>query len=245
MKTKSLLAIIMLLSSVMAYSVKKKTTVYNEAVYGQNNTGTTLLITFDEGRTYNHPLYVVWLADENGRYIQTLYVSESVGKGVYVRSSRNKGIWQPGEIERPATLPYWIHQRNVSNENGGLLPTPKKPVADACTGATIKNSFRLKVTTEKALTGRYKVFFEINQSWDWNDYWYNDKFPGDKDYQTSSQPAVVYCAEIDTSNPANTVDMKPIGHSHYSGADGSLTPDLSTLTTALSIAKNISIQIIH
>ena len=245
MYPKSLIAILILLFATLAFAKKKQVVSYQEASYGKGNNGTKLLISFDEGKTYNHPLYAIWLADENGKYIQTLYVSESVGKGIYIRSKRNKGIWQPGEIQRTATLPYWIHQRNVMNENGGLLPTPRKPVADAYTGATIKNSFHLNVITENTLSGRYKVYFEINQSWDWNDYWFNDKYPDNKEYKTSSQPALVYCAEIDTSNPEQTVTFKPIGHSHFSGDNGSLTTDLSTITTALSIAKQISVRILQ
>ncbi len=65
---------------------------------------------------------------------------------------------------------------------------------------------------------------------------------GDKEYKTSSQPALVYAADIDTNTTAE-VEMKPIGHSHYSGKDGSLTTDLSTITTALKIAKHISVKL--
>jgi hypothetical protein len=84
---------------------------------------------------------------------------------------------------------------------------------------------------------------ELNQSWDWNEFWTNDKFPNDKEYKTSSQPALVYAVDIDTTNPDKTYQMKPIGHSHYSGADGSLDPDLSTMTTALKIANKITVKI--
>jgi len=245
MQSRTLFAMLILLYATSVFSAKKKNTTYNDASYGTSNNGTTLLITFDEGKSYNHPLYAIWLADEGGKYIQTLYVSESVGKGVYLRSNRNKGIWQPGEIQRPATLPYWIHQRNVRNENGGLLPTPKNPVVDAYTGATIKNSFRLKVNTDNTLAGKYKIYFELNQSWDWNEYWHNNKYPDDKEYKTSSQPALVYCAEIDTKNPEQTVVFKAIGYSHYAGADGSLSTDLSTITTALDITSKITARIVQ
>ena len=40
------------------------------------------------------------------------------------------------------------------------------------------------------------------------------------------------------------IDDNP-GHSHFSGDDGSLTTDLSTITTALSIAKQISVRILQ
>lgn len=244
MKTKLLLAIILLLTiSVSAKKTKK--TVFTQVQYGVENSGTKLQISFEKGKAYNHPLFAIWLADENGKYIQTLYVSESIGKGIFLRSSRNSGQWMPGEIQRPAALPYWVHQHNIKNEKGGLLPTPKTSVADAYTGATPKNSFILEVKTEKPLNGKYKIMFELNQSWDWNEYWFNNKYPENKEYKTSSQPALIYCADID-SNAANTeILLKAIGHSHYSGADGSLTPDLSTISTALKIAKKITVKVIE
>jgi hypothetical protein len=37
--------------------------------------------------------------------------------------------------------------------------------------------------------------------------------------------------------------MRPLGHSHYAGKDGSLNTDLKTITTALDIAKRITIKI--
>jgi hypothetical protein len=73
--------------------------------------------------------------------------------------------------------------------------------------------------------------------------WYNDKFPDDKEYKTSSQPALVYSADIDTNVSDKIWLLKPIGHSHYAGKDGSLTSDLSTMTTAMKIARQITVRI--
>ena len=123
------------------------------------------------------------------------------------------------------------------------MPTPKQPVADAYTGATPSTSFVLHAKTEKPLNGKYKIILELNQSWDWNEYWTNDKFPNDKEYKTSSQPALVYSADIETASPTLEYVLKVIGHSHYSGADGSLDTDLSTMTTALKIAKKITVKL--
>ena len=39
---------------------------------------------------------------------------------------------------------------------------------------------------------------EINQNWDWNEYWTNDKYPDDENYKMSCQPALVYEAVIDS-----------------------------------------------
>ena len=85
--------------------------------------------------------------------------------------------------------------------------------------------------------------FELNQSWDWNEFWYNDKFPNDKEYKTSSQPALVYCADIESADLKTEVSFKVIGHSHYSGQDGSLNNDLNTLSTAKFIANKITVKI--
>ena len=112
MKAKILLALALVLTlSLSAKKIKKE--VYNQVQYGVENTGTALQITFEKGKEYNHPLFAIWLADENGKYIQTLYVSQSIGKGVFLRGSRKTGQWMPGEIERPAALPYWWGVKNM------------------------------------------------------------------------------------------------------------------------------------
>jgi len=241
MKTRILIAIF--LGLVITVSSKKKQEVFSQENYGVNNTGTSITVQFEKGKEHNHPLFAIWLSDENGKFIQTLYVSQSVGHGIFIRANRKSGKWMGGEIQRPATLPYWAHQRGVKNEYGAFMPTPKHPELDAYTGATPPASFILNVKTEKRLAGKYKIMLELNQSWDWNEWWTNDRYPDDKEYKTSSQPALVYEVDIDSNNSVSEYEMKPIGHSHYSGADGSLNADLSTITTALKIAKKITVKI--
>lgn len=242
MKTNIVISLLVI-SAAMFAAKKNKQEQYSMHKYGVENVGTELVFKFEKGKEHNYPLFAIWLADENGKYIQTLYVSESIGKGVFDRSKRTAGKWQSGEIQRPATLPYWLHQRNVKNDEGGLLPTPKQPVVDAYTGATPLASFILSVKTEKKLEGKYRVMLELNQSWDWNEYWFNAKFPDDKEYKTSSQPALVFMAEINSGESNKEISLKPIGHSHYSGKDGSLNPDISTLSTALKIARKITVKV--
>jgi len=241
MKTKIILAVLLVITT--GISAKNKKTLYSEENYGVNKVGTSVTIQFEQGKEHNHPLFAIWLADENGNYIQTLYVSETIGKGIFKRANRKTGQWLAGEIQRPAALPYWGHQRGIVNEFGNYLPSPKQPEVDAYTGATPLASFILHTKTEKPLKGKYKIMLELNQTWDWNEFWTNDMYPNEKEYRTSCQPALVYSADIDTTNPSAEYVMKPIGHSHYSGADGRLNPDLSTITTALQIAKKISIKI--
>ncbi len=241
MKTKIILSLFIVFA--ISISAKKKPEVFTTENYGLANVGNTISIKFEKGKEHNHPLFAIWLADENGKYIQTLYVSESIGHGIFIRANRSSGKWMGGEIQRPAALPYWAHQRAILNEYGTYLPTPKKPVPDAYTGATPSSSFVLNAKTENVLQGKYKIMLEVNQSWDWNESWTNNKYPTDKEYKTSSQPALVYMVDIDTDKGSVEYQMKAIGHSHYAGADGSLTTNLSTITTALKIAKRITVTV--
>ena len=238
----AILLIILILFPVVSNAQRRKVTT-DVFEYGISNQGSEISIRFDKGKEHNHPLFAIWLTDENGHYIQTLYVSESIGKGVFRRVSRRQGMWLAGEIQRPASLPVWAHQRGITNEFGTFLPTVRHPVPDAYTGATPKQNFEIIVKTERPLSGRYFVMMEVNQSWDWNDYWHNNKFPDDKEYKTSSQPSVVYSVMVDARSLEPKYLMSVIGHGHYAGKDGSITEDVSTLTTALKIAKKIELSV--
>lgn len=238
--TLAIIIVIFISSCVSSVKSPEKLPTY---IYGENATGSSIKLVFEKGKSHNHPVFAIWLADENGIFIQTLYVSESIGKGVFKRANRSTGTWKEGAIQRPAALPSWMHARNIKNEKGTLLPTPEMPEVDAYTGATPVGSYEMTLFTQEKLDGKYQLFMELNQSWDWNEYWSNNKFPDNAEYKTSSQPALVYKADFDTNSP-EIIDLKPVGHSHYAGEDGELTTDLSTITTALTIAKRISISII-
>jgi len=209
----------------------------------QQGEGTEIEIYFMEGPAFYYPLMAIWVEDMDGNYLQTLYVAESIAKGVFNYGEIRDNRWVNGAKRRPAALPYWGHKRGVKANDGLYLPTPQNPIADAYTGATPTSGFVLKTKADNPLPVHFKVLFEINQSWDWNKYWTNNKFPDDEHYKTSSQPAVVYAATIDLKSEQEIYEMKPIGHSHYSGKDGNLYPDLSTLTTALQIADKIRVKI--
>ncbi len=207
--------------------------------------GAALELVFIRGDAHNHPLMAVWVEDLDSNYVQTLYVAESIGKGVFLHGDPSSGRWQPGPVRRPAALPYWGHQRGVQAEDGYYIPTKDDPIHDALTGATPKNSFVLQSHAPDTDIRQFRVLFEINQSWNWNEYWTNNKFPGDEHYMTSSQPAVVYEAVVDLDDLQEEYALAPIGHSHWSGQDGRLFTDLSTITTALEIAESITLRVMH
>ncbi|MBN1115815.1 MAG: hypothetical protein JXA77_01315 [Bacteroidales bacterium] len=203
--------------------------------------GWPLELIFIRGKSHNHPLMAAWVTDTNGKYIETLYVAKSIAKGEFEHGDKSTGKWMPGPIRRPAALPVWAHQRNVIETDGLYIPTTETALPDAITGATPQNNFVLLTkTTTKALK-EFDVYFEINQTWDWNEYWTNNKYPNDKEYKTSCQPALVYKARIN-ADEKESKNLELIGHSHYNGSSGEIFVDLSTITTAKNISESIKIQ---
>jgi len=200
-----------------------------------------LLLDFQKGSAHNHPSFVLWAEYMDGQYIQTLFISRSVGTGVYEHGDPSSGEWEPGEIRRPASLPYWAHKRNEKANDGLFVPSLENPVPDAYTGATPAGDFRVYTRFDSDPPRQFRILFEINQTWDWNEYWTNNKYPDNQEYKTSCQPALVYAAEVDLDNPQSRYELKPIGHSHYAGETGELFPDLNTLTTALEIIQSLTL----
>ena len=208
-----------------------------------DGSGQQLTIEFSKGEAHNHPLMAVWVEDTSGNYIQTLYVAQSIATGIFAHGDNSTGQWTKGAIRRPAALPYWAHKRGVVADDGLYMPTPDQPIPDAYSGATPPGDFILNTHLDMDGPTVFNVLLEINQPWDWNDYWTNSKYMDDYDYKSSSQPAVVYLATIDLNSSAKEVEMKLIGHSHYSGKDGNLYTDVSTMTTALDIARSIVVKV--
>jgi hypothetical protein len=223
---------------------KSSPTVINDVIKTNIDAmGTRLEIRFIKGNDHNHPLMAIWLEDSLGRYIETIFVAESIGKGIFQHVINTGGHWYSGPLRRPAALPYWGHKRGVKADDGYYIPTPENPMPDAVTGPTPTGDFVLQSKSAKPVPSTFKILMEINQSWDWNEFWTNDKYPGDENYQTSSQPAVVYEALVNLKETPAEYTLKPVGHSHYSGLNGSLNPDLSTLTTALGIVESVSVKV--
>jgi hypothetical protein len=170
-------------------------------------------------------------------------VARSIATGIFNYGDNSSGKWTRGEVRRPAALPYWGHKRGIKADDGLYLPTPSDPVPDAYTGATPQNNFVLNSRLDKKGPQVFNVLLEINQPWDWNDFWTNNKYPDNADYKSSAQPAVVYMATIDLRKEIALYPMELIGHSHYSGETGELYSDTSTLTSAKKIAGQIIVKV--
>ena len=216
---------------------------HTDLVSNPEGKGPALTIEFRQGEAHNHPSFVVWTEDREGNYLQTLFITRAVGTSIYDHGDPSSGHWEPGEIRRPASLPYWSHRRGVKEADGLYVPSIENPIADAYTGATPPGDFSLATRFDSESPRQFRVLFEINQTWDWNEYWTNNKYPDDDEYKTSCQPAVVYRVEVDLDNRQPEYPFKAIGHSHYAGRTGELFTDLGTLTTALEIVSSLTLKL--
>lgn len=208
-----------------------------------NENGPVVEVYYKKGPEHNHPLMAIWVEDTQGKFLQTLYVAESIGKGVFKHGDASSGKWKPGEIRRPAALPVWSHRRGIKSEDGLYIPSVINPVADAVTGATPPGDFILTTKLLADSPDDVIIFFEINQTWDFNEYWTNNKYPDNDEYKTSCQPALVYAARVNLNEKGTEYEFDLIGHSHYAGEDGDLYPDVSTFTTALDITESIKVKV--
>lgn len=185
----------------------------------------------------NPPQIAIWTEDTEGHYLSTVYVTHKIATQSWQASGGNR---------RKEALPHWCHQRGIKYDDGLYLPTKKSPVTDGITGATPKGSFNVKMVP----TGKLKKFIvkiEINHSTDFNEAFPKSAKEGDANYsggkEGSGQPALVYAAEIDLTSGEKKFIAELIGHSSPDGSDGAITTDISSLTTALNIVKNITIDI--
>lgn len=206
--------------------------------------GNKIILEMEKGPAHNHPSMAVWLEDLEGNYIETLFVTQFVAKGVYPHGAISASRWSsgPGPARRPASLPYWAHKRGVRASDGLFIPSPDSPLPDAITAPTPAASFRLNTASSTLRSGKIRILMEINQPWDSNSFWTNNKFPGDTEYPTSLQPSLVYAAMINFSETVEPVFLNPIGHGHPSGENGKLFTDLTTLTTAKEIIYSAKIR---
>ena len=229
------------------FAQKKRTSRANrDTLLVANSEGRGLLFEIKgvPGPGHNHPTFVVWIEKEDGTYIETLFATQYIGKGVFRYGKAEKGQWKPAAIQRRAALPYWGHKRGVVNEMGNYLPSASQPLPDAITGPTPRAAFTLLAKSTEPLNGKIRLCMEVNQTWDWNSHWNNSLYPNDPDYRSSAQPAVVYEALIDVGElPETPVKLNAIGRSHHSGATGELFTDLETITTALQIFNEITVRV--
>lgn len=244
MKTRNILLFSILVLLAACRADDKRGTAPVQMITNFEGVGQTFEVSFTKGKDFNHPVIALWLETADGKYIQTLYISQSVATGYFQHGDDKSGRWERGPRRRPATVPYWSHKRNVKETDGLYVPTTATAIPDAYTGPTPLNNFILKTKSDSLLKNPVRIVLEVNQAFDFNRTWTTTLFPGDEYYATSGQPSLIYATDaIDLNSPAEKYEMKLIGHGHYSGATGELFTDVSGFTTALGIVKEVVVRV--
>lgn len=230
--------------------------------------GLALRMDLRAGPHMAYPQYAFWLETLEGAFIQPLYVTQSVAKSqfdnkailqedVVLTSNPFDGNAHEGEslfsfISEPRTsssrfrresLPVFLHKSGAIRSDSESVDLS---TIDGYSGATLNDSFLLDTVSPLEVSRRYRLRLEINQSFDFNEYYSSDRFSEDPVYSGngySAQPSLIYEAIIDAGSKQTYYPMTLIGHGHHSGQNGEVYPDLSHITTARSIVDRIIIEL--
>ena len=150
------------------------------------------------------PQYAIWITDEHGLYLDTVYVTGKTGR----EGLGNAYLMVLGATvrESPDALPVWAHARGVRYDQS-VYPTKDTPLPDAITGATpaatqLAYYFRVPETHAGETI---RVLTELNVSLD-------------------SVPSMVYEAVIPLDSPDAPVEFVYLGQGHPDGLNGRVTP---------------------
>ncbi|MBE9468953.1 MAG: hypothetical protein IMY72_11640 [Bacteroidetes bacterium] len=211
----------------------------NILVFENIDNGKDISIEFTKGKAFNHPTFVIWLEDMDGSYLKTLFLTKAYANCLFEHKMLGDTLWlnEKGESCQPAALSYWTHKKGMIN-NKTLVPSKKNKFVDAYTGATPKGSFVFNA--KKSEKKQYRLLVEINQTWDWNKFWTNNKYPENSAYKHSAQPSIIYGVAI--NNMDSTFYLNPIGHGDPKGESGKLFTNISTLTSAKQIFSSIKVK---
>lgn len=181
------------------------------------------------------PQIVVWAETLDGKYLNTLFVTEKFGKQNWRMTPEQK----KNETFRVETVPYWMYKLMDSGIN---TPTENNPMPDDITGATPDKGFTINSVVDTELS-EITLLLEVNHSFDGNEDFPDNEPPESGQYNAASgQPSLVYKANVKLDEPGIYL-MEPVGYSSPSGVDGSLTEDLSVITTALQIIAKVEIKV--
>ncbi len=228
--------------------------VYEHLQMQGDKTGFMFELDLRKGPYFQYPTYAFWLETEAGAFIRPIYVTRKLAQNdFFVRAYKNENGWQFDDEPqskstrwRPESLPVFLHRAGLVAHAGAAQPESNQPVADAYTGATMLNSFTLTSSLALPASRRFKILFEINHSFDFNEFYSEDRFPDDPVYSGngySAQPSLIYAADIDLNRDENFVELRLQGRGHHSGQDGDIHRDMDNMTTALELVDRIIVDL--
>ncbi len=172
------------------------------------------------------PQFVIWLENEAGAKIRTVWVTEKTGTG-------NWG----GKITRPVSLPYWVSRWKKETQSDGF-PTPENPVADAVTGATPMQHFASE--TRVPINSTWDYYIEINVSGDYNEAFTAVLKDGKRDQHANGQPSIIYKGQI-TALPGQRSVPRLIGRTDQLESVSHIIPDLEGISLAKNLLSKIAV----
>ena len=208
----------------------------------------------------NPPQMAAWCETTDGEFLGTLFVTERIAERSW-RSAPADSTPEE-EISRAEALPVWSHRSGASvfvassSSRGALaarapanaMAPADERASDAVTAPTPKSDFR--VTTTLPATGEeIVVYFEVNNSADFNESYRADSAKGTNSYSGgewgSGQPALVYSARFAPislrDGEARPVVLELTGRSSADGSSGEIYSDLTGVTTAREIVEEVRI----
>ncbi len=229
-----------------------------------------LSIEFKAGAAFQWPQYAIWLETLEGQFVQPIYVTQKLAENNFANrvSTRDKNaVFTDNPFERPGftmeqafdlvvepetrndrfrteSLPVFLHK--LASNNQSVEANQISKLVDGYSGATMMNNFIYRASVEHKLSGIYRLRLEVNQSFDFNQYYASDRFPEDAIYSGSgysAQPSVIYETEINFDKPNALFVMKLIGRGHHSGQDGEVHADLSGMTSALQLVDRVLVEV--
>lgn len=192
--------------------------------------GTNYFLTVQQGDKWEHkvtivpvlvvksatPQIAVWVEDSNGNLIENIYVTKmSAG---WLNSN-----------EREEALPVWRGKMTGRD-------------LDGTAGATYTKGFSYVRESKKEISTKIRIYAEINNSFDYNEYYTKDGKNGTIKTGVNGQPSLIYFAEVDRDF-SGTVKLEIAGIGEVTKKSSTINTDVSKVSTAKDIIKNISVRI--
>ena len=172
----------------------------------------------DGWKSGKEPQFAVWLEDEQGRYIRTLYVTQ--------KASGISWIFAPKE-GRPESLPVWYHASKHASKKTAASSSSDKKEIDAVTSATPKGGL---VINQKIDDASCVIKVEVNASFDYTSTWTK------KNSGVNGQPSLVYQALL----PAGQKDefaLELAGSGSVNGSSGDVYKNVGGIDSAKTIVR--------
>lgn len=180
-------------------------------------------VSIGAGEGWKGPQLAVWLEDEEGRYIKTLYVTQ--------KASGLSWFFGPKE-GRPESLPVWYHaSKHDSKKSAAQNSSPDKKDIDAVTSATPKGGL---VINQKIDDASCVIKVEVNASFDYNSTWTK------KNSGVNGQPSLVYQALL-PAGQKDEVALELAGSGSVNGSSGDVYKNVGGIDSAKTIVRAVNV----